>query len=449
MDGAWQGGTRAMLESFPAARTPSPLTAGLFQNDLWLLAAALAIGLLIGVERGWKRREQEEGTRVAGVRTFALIGLLGGACALVAQRAQSPLFLGFCFLGVSAALVTAHVLRFQREGDLGLTSLSAGLLTFALGAMAAYGLVVPAVSAAVVATFLLSFKPKLHAWIAHLTSEELQAALKLLLVSVVLLPILPNRGYGPWGVLNPYEIWWMVVLIAAVSFVGYVLVKVAGTRRGLIFTAIAAGLVSSTALTLHFARLSRKRAATDSLLAAGILLACGTMFPRMLLLTWVVDPRVSFHLLWPVLAMAAVVYGAAGIRLWRGGGHRGTAQEVSQAYVQSPLDLWPAVHFGLLLSFIILAAEALRRWLGEAGVYLVSALSGITDVDAITLSLSRMAGAELGLSVVATGITLAAVANNLAKGGIAAVVSRGALAGAVLPPLLVASVVGALLALWG
>ncbi len=428
---------------------PTPLSAAPVQHDLWLLAAALAIGLLIGVERGWSRREQEEGTRVAGVRTFALIGLLGGVCALVAQRAQSPALLGFCFLGVSAALVTAHILRFRRVGDLGLTSLSAGLLTFALGAMAAYGLVVPAVSAAVVATLLLSFKPKLHAWLAHLTPEELQAALKLLLVSVVLLPILPNRGYGPWGVLNPYEIWWMVVLIAAVSFVGYVLVKVAGARRGLILTALAAGLVSSTALTLHFSRLSRERAAPDSLLAAGILLACGTMFPRMLLLAWVVDPRVSLHLAPPVLAMAVVVYGVAGLRLWRGGGHGGAAQEASQAYVQSPLDLGPAVRFGLLLSLIMLAAEALRRWLGEAGVYLVSAVSGITDVDAITLSLSRMAGAELGLSVAATGITLAAISNNLVKGGIAAAVSRGALAGAVLPPLLLASLVGVLLALRG
>jgi len=425
------------------------LIAGPYQHDLWLLAAALAIGLLIGVERGWSRREQEEGGRVAGVRTFALIGLLGGVCALIAQRADSPAFLGLCFLGTGLALTTAHVLRFRRMGDLGMTSLSAGLLTFALGAMAAYGLVVPAVSAAVVATLLLSFKPKLHAWLAHLTPEELQAALKLLLVSVVLLPILPDRGYGPWGVLNPYEIWWMVVLIAAVSFVGYVLVKVAGARRGLILTALAAGLVSSTALTLHFARLSREKAAPDPLLAAGILLACGTMFPRMLFLAWVVDPRVSLHLALPVLAMAAVVYGAAGFRLLRGGGRRGGAQAASEAYVQSPLDLGPAVRFGLLLSLIMLAAEALRRWLGEAGVYLVSAVSGITDVDAITLSLSRMADAELGLSVAATGIVLAAVSNTLVKAGIAAAVSRGGLAGAVLPPLLAASLLGALLALRG
>jgi len=387
------------------------LIAGPYQHDLWLLAAALAIGLLIGVERGWSRREQEEGGRVAGVRTFALIGLLGGVCALIAQRADSPAFLGLCFLGTGLALTTAHVLRFRRMGDLGMTSLSAG-------AMAAYGLVVPAVSAAVVATLLLSFKPKLHAWLAHLTPEELQAALKLLLVSVVLLPILPDRGYGPWGVLNPYEIWWMVVLIAAVTFVGYVLVKVAGARRG----PPVAG-------------------------EGGPRSAPGRRHP----------PRLRHHV--PAHAVPRLGGGSAreppsgpagaGHGGGRVGGRRGGAQAASEAYVQSPLDLGPAVRFGLLLSLIMLAAEALRRWLGEAGVYLVSAVSGITDVDAITLSLSRMADAELGLSVAATGIVLAAVSNTLVKAGIAAAVSRGGLAGAVLPPLLAASLLGALLALRG
>ncbi len=419
-------------------------------QDLWLLATALAIGLLIGVERGWSRRDQAEGGRVAGVRTFALLGLLGGVWGLLARHwaETGPLLLGFATLGVAAALVTAHVLRFRRLGDLGITSLTAGLLAFALGVLATQGQPVPAVAAAVVATLLLSYKPKLHAWLRHLAPEELQAALILLLISVVLLPVLPNRGYGPWGVLNPYQIWWMVVLIAAISFVGYVLVRVAGARRGLLLTALAAGLVSSTALTLHFARLARRRAAPRALLAAGILLACGTMFPRMLLVVAVVNVALVPLLLWPLGAMAVVVYGVAAVALARAhGAHVADGEATDELYRQNPLELGMALRFGLLLTLIMVAAEALRRSWGEAGIYLVAALSGITDVDAITLSLARLAGAELAIETAALGVVLAALSNTLVKAGMAALVSGGRLAAFVFLPLAAAALLGLALAL--
>ncbi len=417
-------------------------------HPLWLLTIALAIGLLIGVERGWSRREQEEGSRVAGVRTYALLGLLGGVAGLIARH-LGAVWLGAAFVGVASALVVAQVLRCRRTGDLGVTSLVAGLLTFSLGALASFELVVPAVAGAVVTTLLLSYKPRLHAWLAHLRPEELQAGLKLLLISVVLLPILPDRGYGPWEALNPYQIWWMVVLIAAISFVGYLSVKVAGARRGLLLTALAAGLVSSTALTLHFARLARGGAAPANLLAAGVLLACGTMFPRMLLVSAAVDWQVARHLALPLAAMAVVVYAAAAWCWWRTPAGEQAAERASEPYRQSPLDLGSAVRFGVLLAVIMLAAEALRRTWGETGIYLVAALSGISDVDAITLSLARLAGEELALGVAVVGVTLAAVSNNLVKAGIAAAVSRGRIAGAVILPLVAASVVGVVLAWWG
>ncbi|MDA3868366.1 MAG: DUF4010 domain-containing protein, partial [Gammaproteobacteria bacterium] len=261
------------------------------QYAFYCLSVSLAIGLLIGTERGWKAREAKEGERIAGVRTYGLIGLLGGGTSLLAAE-FGVLALGLAFVGLAGALTTAYVVnRGNGERDIGITSLIAGLLTFTLGAVAAMGEVAIAAAFAVVTTLLLSYKPVLHRWVRVLEAEELRATIKLLLISVVLLPILPNQGYGPWQVLNPYTLWWMVVLIAAISFVGYFAIKIAGARRGIIFTGLFGGLASSTALTLHFSRLSHRNKALESIRAMGILLACGTMFPRMLLVASVIHPE--------------------------------------------------------------------------------------------------------------------------------------------------------------
>jgi len=186
------------------------------QQTFLRLSVALAIGLLIGVERGWKEREAREGERVAGVRTYGLIGLLGGGMALVAER-LGPLPLALAFVALAGVLTAAYAINVERDDDAGITSLVAGLLTFVFGALAALGQVAVAAASAVVTTLLLGFKPVLHRWVSALEGKELRAGLKLLLISVVLLPILPDRGYGPWHALNPYQIWWMVVLIAAIS----------------------------------------------------------------------------------------------------------------------------------------------------------------------------------------------------------------------------------------
>ncbi|MGD8803934.1 MAG: MgtC/SapB family protein, partial [Gammaproteobacteria bacterium] len=221
------------------------------------LCVALAIGLLIGVERGWKEREAQEGERVAGVRTFGLIGLLGGGTALLAEQLGS-LVLGLAFVGMAGALTTVYVVNFRSsEDDAGITSLITGLLTFVFGALTVMGQAAVAAAFAVVTTLLLSYKPVLHQWVSALEVDELRAGIKLLLISVVLLPILPDQGFGPWQALNPYEMWWMVVLVASISFTGYFAIKIAGTRRGTVLTGLFGGLASSTALTLHFSRMSR------------------------------------------------------------------------------------------------------------------------------------------------------------------------------------------------
>ncbi|MGD8965828.1 MAG: DUF4010 domain-containing protein, partial [Gammaproteobacteria bacterium] len=314
------------------------------QQHLYFLSVALAIGLLIGLERGWQERKAEEGHRVAGLRTYGLLGLLGGVAGLLSEH-FGPLILGLAFVAMIGGLTAIYIVNLPAEKDVGITSLVAALLTFGFGALAAIGEVAIAAASAVVTTLLLSYKPQLHRWVRGLEMTELRAGIKLLIISVVFLPILPNRGFGPWQALNPFEIWWMVVLIAAISFVGYFAVKIGGPRRGVISTGLFGGLASSTAVTLNLARTERGGGEMTTLLAAGILLACGTMFPRMILVASLINPSLFRMLVIPVLVMSLLAYGPA-IIYWRSGLSKDP--DVG-APLQNPLELKAALGFGALL----------------------------------------------------------------------------------------------------
>jgi uncharacterized membrane protein (DUF4010 family) len=407
------------------------------------LSVALAIGLLIGIERGWKERQAEEGGRVAGVRTYGLIGLLGGGSALLAEH-LGPLAMGLALVGCAGMLTAAYVVNLHRGNeDVGITSLVAGLLTFVLGALAAVGEVSIAAASAVVTTLLLGYKPLIHRWVGAMEGTELRAGIKLLLISVVLLPILPNQGYGPWQALNPYVIWWMVVLIAAISFVGYFAVKIGGARRGVVFTGLFGGLASSTAVTLHFSRMARRDAAMAPILATGILLACGTMFPRMLLIASIFNPDLFAPMLVPAAVMALLVYLPA-VLYWRSQMHRKTD---TNSPLRNPLDLKTALSFGLLLALVMLLGAVLQDRFGESGVLALAAASGVADVDAITLSLARMSEGDLALRVAAMGVVIAASVNSLTKGGMATVIGGQDIGLRVGLPLL-ASAIGGLVSAW-
>jgi len=380
-------------------------------DPLLNLGIALAVGLMIGIERGWQERRAEEGSRVAGIRTFGLIGLLGGLWALLADD-LGELLLGLAFLALSLVLILAYR-QGQKEGrDVGITTVIAALVTFALGAFAVRGNASLAAAGAVTTTVLLSLKPTLHRWLRRLEAREFYAALKLLLISVVLLPVLPNQGYGPWGVLNPYHIWWMVVLIAALSFAGYIAMKAVGTERGILFTGLLGGLASSTATTLTFARMARHSSQLGQVLAAGTLVASATMFPRVLVEVAVINPQL-LPVLVPPLGLMTLVTIAYGLWLW----HRHRSQPATgRLPLHNPLELMSALQFGLLLSFILVLAEAFRAWLGEPGIYLLALVSGIGDVDAITLSMARMSTIDLPQAVAARAILIATLTNTLTKG---------------------------------
>lgn len=403
------------------------------------LAIALGIGLLIGVERGWQQREAHDGKRVAGVRTYGLLGLLGGCTALLGGQ-LGAVTVGLVFIGVALALVVIYWANLQESqcSDVSITSLIAGLLVFVFGLMAVGGREEEAVAAGVVTTMLLAYKPQLHRWVRALAESELRAGTKLLLMSAVILPILPNAGFGPWQALNPYELWWMVVLIAAISFAGYFALKLGGVRKGALLTGLLGGLVSSTALTLNFSRLARQESALTPVLATGILLACGTMFPRMLLVASLLNPAMFASLWLPVLLMALITYVPA-LGYWFVEKHQAAEPRVQ---LQNPLELRTALLFGVLLAVIMLLGKALQDWVGAMGILLLAAASGVADVDAITLSLSRLSLNGLTVSTAVFGIVLAAAVNSLVKAGMALSIGGMGVGLRVGMPLLLAAATG-------
>ena len=406
------------------------------------LGLSLFIGLLIGTERGWQERSATEGERVAGIRTFGLLGLLGGLWALLAQELGTILF-GFSFLAIALVMIVAHVLDVRADRDVGITTVIAALLTFALGAIAVQGHEAVAAASAVITAVILSLKSFLHGWLKKLEETELFAALKLLLISVVILPWLPDRGYGPWNALNPHDIWLFVVLIAGISFAGYFAMKLAGSTRSIIVTGLLGGMVSSTAVTLSFSRLAAKEKIRP-LLCGGILLAAAVMLPRILLEVAVVNPSLLASLTVPLGVMTLATVGGAAW-FWRQ--YRGDSAN-AELSVRNPVELMQALQFGLFLTLILLLGKALISWVGEPGIYALATFSGLADVDAITLSVSRMAKDGLSNQTAANAIVLAAGVNSLTKGILAMVVAGSETGVKILIPMIITAMLGGISAAW-
>ena len=404
------------------------------------LGIALAIGLLIGLERGWRSRDLSEGMRVAGLRTHGMISLLGGLSGILAQQVDAFL-MGFVFLGLTSVLMLAYSKSLDKFQDFSITGVIASLITFTLGALTVFGHITLASASAVVITALLSFKPLLHGWLKKLEQEELNATLKLLLISVVILPILPDQGYGPWDAFNPYHIWLMVVLIAGISYLGYFAIRIVGNQHGPVLTGALGGLVSSTAVTLNLSKLSKQQPGMENVLAAGILTACATMFARTLLLTSVINPDLSRALLPALLVMTFFTYFVAFL-LWK---NRREFQGIDEITLENPFQLVMAMKFGAFLVIILLLSKILKVYFGDMGTYFLAATAGLADVDPITLSMAQMSKDGLEVSVAAKAILIAVSVNS----GIKSIFSRviggwnlslrvgGTLLGAVIAGLLI------------
>jgi uncharacterized membrane protein (DUF4010 family) len=387
---------------------------------LWPTLCGLAIGLVVGFERGFRDPVEGERERIAGTRTFGLVGMLGGLSAAVA--AFQPALLVVAGAGVLALVTAGYVVDAWRFGRTGFTTELACLLTFGLAALAGFGHPLEGVGGAVAAALLLGLKSEIHAFVGRLTRQELLAVLQLLVVAAVALPLLPDAAMGPHRAINPRALGLIVLLIAGMSFAGYVGARLLGGHAGLLLTALIGALASSTAVTAAYARMAVRQPSARRLLAAGVMVAALVMALRVGIVVAVVRPSLLREL-WPVLLLLAVPP-AIGALLCLRGGLRGDA--ASEMPLSNPLELKAALLLTGALALMFVVVPAVRDLVGETGVLVVALLAGTTDVDAISVALARDAG--LPAATAAAGIAVAAAANTLLKALLCAIASRGALA---------------------
>lgn len=369
---------------------------------LYRFAISLALGLLIGLER-----ERNPAAR-AGLRTFAITSLLGTLSAMLAQSAGSPLVMVAAMLGV-AAFITGAYWR-NKEADPGTTTQVALLLCFGLGAMVWYGEEALAIMLAIVTTALLYFKTELEGISRNLTRRDLVSILQFAVVSFIVLPLLPNTNYGPYHTLNPYQIWLMVVLISGVSLAGYIALRIFGTRHGALLLGLFGGLVSSTATTLIYARQSRVQSEITPLAASVIILANLVVILRLAVLVGILAPRLLLDV---SIALAPGLILGLGVALWQWR-HSHTQQALTAPDIKNPTELRVALGFAVFYAVVLYAGAWLSQLAGSQGLYALAAVSGLMDVDAITLSVLRLHALGQALAPTVTGAIVLAILSNLA-----------------------------------
>lgn len=409
---------------------------------LLALGAALGAGLLIGAER-----EQSGGRPVfAGVRTFPLIALMGALAMLV-----GPWLVALCGVFLGALVATAYVRDTAGGEHLGISTEVATMLTYGLGALAtardlplaAHDRLQVVGVAAVAVLGLLASRRSLHGVIAKVSPDDIAATVKLLAFAVVVLPLLPDRDLGPWDALNPRRIGWLVLLIAGIGLVGYVSMRLVGSRRGIGLTGLLGGLASSTAVTLAFAPRAKNDPTLATACAVGVVVASSTMFPRIIAEVAATDRGLLSTVAWPLGAAALAGYAAAGALYVLASKESSAKGGDGDVAVTNPFSLGSAMKFAALFTVILVANRAASQYLGHAGTYLAAVISGTTDVDAITLSLAGMhRRGGLDASTAANGIALAAATNTAVKVGMSVLLGGRAFAARVAPALLVALVVG-------
>ena len=388
---------------------PDPVLIDLLQR----LALAFGVGFLIGIERGWKHREAPEGTRAAGLRTHAVIGLLGGVCgALLPYVGQ----IGFAALTLAfaAALLAFKLRESEQDNDISVTGTIAALLVFALGAYAMWGNMVVAGAAAVVLAGVLAFKDALHSWLDKLTWKELRSALLILAATVIALPLLPDRTVDIWHAINPRELWLLTILVAGASFAGYVAVRVLGPDVGLMAGSAAGALVSSTVVTAELGRRVRNSDAPAAAGAAAAALAAAVSIIRVIILAGVAATAALGEVIAPlVVAAAAFAAAAAALRLLNRDASPGRDHKL-----ESPLDVLRVAQFALLLGGLIVVGRIVGDQYGQAGILPLAATVGLGDVDSVTLASGSLMRGGLAASIGAHAILIAVLMNTLAKGAL-------------------------------
>lgn len=409
----------------------------------WRFGAALLLGALIGLEREFVQQRTDH-QEFGGIRTFALLGLLGASAAYYSDRYGILLFVA-AYVGVILLVWAGTIGNALRGVDEGITTEVAAMMVPLLGAMLVWGESNLAGAIGVVTALVLALKPLLHGLARQMSLEDLRATLQFALITAVILPLLPNQGLGPYSVINPYQLWLLVVLVSGISFFGYVLMKVLGARKGIGLTGLLGGLVSSTATTVSFAGRSKQDVGVSHILAQGILLASCIMFPRVMIEVAIVNDALLSPLLLPVGGMFLAGLVMVAILWWRSRGLSTDDSEVTS--LSNPLRLSTAVGFGLIFAVVLIAVRAANEFFGSAGVYIASALTGLTDVDSITLSISELAASgQLGEQTAVVSIMIAIMMNTLTKGVLAWTLGSKALRRAVAQSFAVMLVTGIVLA---
>ncbi|MFH1572561.1 MAG: MgtC/SapB family protein, partial [Acidobacteriota bacterium] len=403
------------------------------------LGIAIGLGLLVGLQR-----EKSSG-ELAGMRTFPLVTLLGAISALLAQSFGGWV-IAAGLISLAMMIVMGNLAQFRR-GQLGpgLTTEVAILLMFGVGAYLVTGYEAVALAIGGGVAVLLQFKGQLHGIARKLGDEDLKAVMQFALISLVILPILPNRAYGPYAVLNPRNIWWMVVLIVGISLAGYIVYKFFGERAGTAMGGLLGGTISSTATTVSYSRQSARSPQLSRVAASVIMTASAVVLVRVMIEIAVVAPSFLAVASPPLLVMLAA-FAALSAIAWRWG----RAQKTEMPPQSNPSELKSALLFGLLYGVVVFAIAAAKDHLGERGLYLVAGLSGLTDMDAITLSVSQLVEAGRVGSSDGWRLILVAMISNLGfKGGTVILLGHRALASRVLSLYFAAVLVaGLLLIFW-
>lgn len=371
---------------------------------------AALIGLFIGIERESKKTKGEK--FFGGIRTIPLISLLGFLSALIASITNVMVFVGM--LVVFGILLSINYFFSAQKGELGATTEVSFLLVFILGALVYWDLILLAASVTVILGIFLAFKSEFRTFAGVISDEDIFATIKFAVLTLIILPLLPNESYGPFDAFNPRRIWLMVVLIAAVSFVGYVLFKIIGTKKGVQLLSVLGGLASSTALTLSFTQRSRELPELSRNFAAGIILASSILFPRILLIVYLLKQDLAATLILPTIIFTLVGV-VTSFFIWRGK----TETNVEEIKLDNPFKVMAALKFGLIFAIVLLISSAAKEYFGEQGIYYSSLLSGFADVDAVALSIADLVNKSLAVTVGTVAIVLATLSNSIVKASIA------------------------------
>ena len=401
-------------------------------NEFYKLAAALGIGFIIGMQRE-KSYSESASRHPAGVRTFSIISLCGALASFLSELMSSvaPFITGFVAVGLS--LVASHVAHgFVNKEEDGLTTSFALIVVYFLGALCWYNRLLESCILMIVIVWLLTLKRQLHDFASRISTEDIIATVKFAVISLMVLPFLPNHAYGPAGleVLNPHTIWLFVVFICGIGFVGYILIKLVGPGKGIWLTGLLGGLASSTALTLNLAGRSRENEDYSGNFALGIVLSWAVMYVRLYLICIVLVPELAKPLALPLLlpAVPALLY-AFYLKVKDGMDHK-----AKNSTFNNPFNLLPAIKFGIVFTAVMFVANAARVYLGSGALLACSFLGGAAEMDAVAFSLLDMSmKSSLPVQELVLALLLASLANTLTKGGLVCVLGAKSMRKPILP----------------